>query len=90
MIAGICIAHPVANSRGAQNLRLLAWAGRPAYWHASVLCQAGGSIGFAYEPSGPVAMLRPPPARGAPLLSGSLLLHIVLVSLLFLGGVYGI
>ena len=35
-------------------------------------------------------MLRPPRARGEPLLSGALVWHVVLVSMLFVGGVFGV
>jgi magnesium-transporting ATPase (P-type) len=47
-------------------------------------------IALAFEPTGENTMCRPPRPRHAPLLSGELAWHIVLVSLLFLCGVYGI
>jgi magnesium-transporting ATPase (P-type) len=50
------------------------------------------TLGFAlaFEPSEENTMRRPPRQRHEPLLSGGLAWHIVLVSLLFLAGVYGI
>jgi magnesium-transporting ATPase (P-type) len=47
-------------------------------------------IALAFEPSEQGTMLRPPRGRNEPILSGTLVWHIVLVSILFLCGVYGI
>ena len=47
-------------------------------------------IALAFEPTEENTMRRPPRARDEPLLSGELVWHIVLVSILFLSGVYGI
>jgi magnesium-transporting ATPase (P-type) len=47
-------------------------------------------IALAFEPTEQGTMLRPPRARNEPILSGTLVWHIVLVSILFLCGVYGI
>ena len=47
-------------------------------------------VALAFEPSEDNSMRRPPRRRHAPLLSGELAWHIVLVSVLFLCGVYGI
>ena len=47
-------------------------------------------IALAFEPTEDNTMRRPPRARDEPLLSGDLVWHIVLVSMLFLAGVYGI
>jgi magnesium-transporting ATPase (P-type) len=47
-------------------------------------------IALAFEPTEENTMRRPPRPRHAPLLSGELVWHIVLVSVLFLCGVYGI
>ena len=47
-------------------------------------------IALAFEPTEKNTMRRPPRPRGEPLLSGELLWHIALVSILFLCGVYGI
>ena len=47
-------------------------------------------IALAFEPTEENTMRRPPRARKEPLLSGELVWHIVLVSILFLCGVYGI
>jgi magnesium-transporting ATPase (P-type) len=47
-------------------------------------------LALAFEPTEENTMLRPPRARDEPLLSGALVWHIVLVSLLFLCGVFGI
>jgi magnesium-transporting ATPase (P-type) len=47
-------------------------------------------IALAFEPTEQGTMLRPPRARDEPILSGTLVWHIVLVSILFLCGVYGI
>jgi magnesium-transporting ATPase (P-type) len=47
-------------------------------------------IALAFEPTEENTMHRPPRSRGKPLLSGELVWHIVLVSILFLCGVYGV
>lgn len=47
-------------------------------------------IALAFEPTEENTMRRPPRPRNEPLLSGELVWHIVLVSILFLSGVYGI
>jgi len=47
-------------------------------------------IALAFEPTEDGTMRRPPRARNDPLLSGALVWHILLVSILFLSGVYGI
>lgn len=47
-------------------------------------------IALAFEPVEPNTMRRPPRPRHQPLLSGELVWHILLVSLLFLAGVFGI
>ncbi len=47
-------------------------------------------IALAFEPAEENTMRRPPRPRGEPLLNGELIWHIVLVSVLFLCGVYGI
>lgn len=47
-------------------------------------------IALAFEPSEKHTMARPPRARYEPLLDGALVWHIVLVSVLFLIGVFGI
>ncbi|QOY96501.1 cation-transporting P-type ATPase [Massilia sp. UMI-21] len=47
-------------------------------------------IALAFEPTEENTMRRPPRARDEPLLNGHLVWHIVLVSGLFLAGVYGI
>jgi magnesium-transporting ATPase (P-type) len=46
-------------------------------------------MALAFEPTEAGTMRRIPRSRNEPLLSGALVWHIVLVSLLFLGGVYG-
>jgi magnesium-transporting ATPase (P-type) len=46
-------------------------------------------IALAFEPTEAGTMRRAPRRRNEPLLTGALVWHIVLVSLLFLGGVYG-
>lgn len=46
-------------------------------------------IALAFEPTEKSTMKRPPRPRNEPLLTGELVWHIVLVSLLFLAGVYG-
>lgn len=47
-------------------------------------------LALAFEPTEERTMLRPPRQRGESLISRELLWHIVLVSMLFLAGVYGI
>jgi magnesium-transporting ATPase (P-type) len=47
-------------------------------------------IALAFEPTEAHTMCRPPRPRDEPLLDGSLVWHIVFVSVLFLGGVFGI
>ncbi len=47
-------------------------------------------IALAFEPTEKNTMLRPPRARNEPLLTGELVWHVVLVSFLFLCGVFGI
>jgi len=47
-------------------------------------------IALAFEPTEADTMRRPPRPRDEPLLSGSLIWHIILVATLFLGGVFGI
>ena len=47
-------------------------------------------IALAFEPSEKNSMRRPPRPRQAPLLTGELIWHIVLVSTLFLAGIYGV
>jgi len=47
-------------------------------------------IALAFEPTETNAMRRPPRPRSEPLLSGALVWHIILVAILFLGGVFGI
>lgn len=47
-------------------------------------------LALAFEPTEAGTMLRPPRPRNAPLLRGSLVWHIVMVSILFLGFVFGI
>ena len=47
-------------------------------------------IALAFEPAEKNTMLRPPRPQNEPLLTGALVWHIVLVSTLFLCGVYGI
>lgn len=47
-------------------------------------------IALAFEPTEINTMHRPPRPRNEPLLSGSLVWHIILVAILFLGGVFGI
>ena len=46
-------------------------------------------LALAFEPTEPDTMRRPPRPRGQPLLTGSLVWHIVFVSTLFLAGVFG-
>lgn len=47
-------------------------------------------IALAFEPTEPGTMNRPPRRRDAPILSGELVWHVVLVTLLFLAAVFGI
>ena len=47
-------------------------------------------MALAFEPSEPGTMKRPPRPRDQPLLTGTLVWHIVLVSVLFLAAVYGV
>jgi magnesium-transporting ATPase (P-type) len=47
-------------------------------------------IALAFEPTEDRTMRRPPRPRNEPLLDGALVWHIILVSFLFLGGVFGI
>jgi len=47
-------------------------------------------LALAFEPTEAGTMRRPPRPRGTPILSGELLWHITLVSVLFLAGVYGV
>ncbi|WP_078523513.1 cation-transporting P-type ATPase [Thioclava sp. F28-4] len=47
-------------------------------------------VALAFEPSEPGTMRRPPRPRAAPLLTGQLIWHIVLVSSLFLMAVFGV
>jgi magnesium-transporting ATPase (P-type) len=47
-------------------------------------------LALAFEPTEENTMRRPPRARDEPLLTGALVWHIILVSVLFLGGVFGI
>lgn len=47
-------------------------------------------IALAFEPTEENTMRRPPRSRKEPLISGALVWHMVLVSILFLCGVYGI
>ncbi len=47
-------------------------------------------LALAFEPTEDNTMRRPPRSRDEPLLNGELIWHIVFVSILFLGGVYGI
>jgi calcium-translocating P-type ATPase len=47
-------------------------------------------IALAFEPAEADTMRRPPRPRAEPLLSGTLVWHIILVAALFLGGVFGI
>ncbi len=47
-------------------------------------------MALAFEPTEANTMHRPPRARNEALLSGDLVWHVIVVSLLFLGGVYGI
>lgn len=48
------------------------------------------AIALAFEPTETGTMTRPPRPRHAPILSGQLVWHVVLVALLFLAAVYGI
>jgi calcium-translocating P-type ATPase len=47
-------------------------------------------LALAFEPTETGTMARPPRARNAPILSGGLVWHVVLVALLFLAAVFGI
>jgi len=47
-------------------------------------------IALAFEPTEENTMRRPPRARNEPLLTGDLVWHIILVSALFLAGIYGV
>jgi calcium-translocating P-type ATPase len=47
-------------------------------------------LALAFEPMEPGTMARPPRARNAPILSGGLVWHVVLVATLFLAAVFGI
>ncbi|MFN9147183.1 MAG: cation-transporting P-type ATPase [Hyphomonadaceae bacterium] len=47
-------------------------------------------LALAFEPTETGTMARPPRARNAPILSGELVWHVVLVALLFLAAVFGI
>jgi calcium-translocating P-type ATPase len=47
-------------------------------------------LALAFEPTEASTMARPPRPRDAPILSGTLVWHVVLVGLLFLAGVFGI
>jgi magnesium-transporting ATPase (P-type) len=47
-------------------------------------------LALAFEPPEPGTMRRPPRPRGAPLLDGGLIWHVVLVSGLFLAAVFGV
>ncbi|KQW60542.1 hypothetical protein ASD02_25470 [Ensifer sp. Root1252] len=47
-------------------------------------------LALAFEPTEPGTMARPPRRRDAPILSGGLVWHVVLVAMLFLAAVFGI
>jgi magnesium-transporting ATPase (P-type) len=47
-------------------------------------------LALAFEPTETGTMARPPRARNAPILSGGLVWHVVLVAVLFLAAVFGI
>ena len=47
-------------------------------------------LALAFEPTEPGTMARPPRPRDAPILSGQLIWHVVLVALLFMAAVFGI
>jgi calcium-translocating P-type ATPase len=47
-------------------------------------------LALAFEPTEAGTMSRPPRARAAPLLSGTLVWHVALVSVLFVGAVFGV
>ena len=47
-------------------------------------------VALAFEPTEEGTMRRPPRPRGEPILTGALAWHVVLVSILFLCGVFGI
>jgi len=48
------------------------------------------SLALAFEPTEPGTMARPPRPRAAPILSGGLMWHVVLVTGLFLAAVFGV
>ena len=47
-------------------------------------------LALAFEPTEAATMMRPPRRRDAPILSGELVRHVVLVSVLFLAAVFGV
>jgi calcium-translocating P-type ATPase len=47
-------------------------------------------LALAFEPTEPGTMARPPRPRDAPILSGALVWHVILVALLFLAAVFGV
>ena len=47
-------------------------------------------LSLAFEPTEPGTMLRPPRERSAPLLTGALIWHVVLVGVLFIAAVFGL
>lgn len=47
-------------------------------------------LALAFEPTEPATMRRPPRPRAAPILSGGLLWHVCLVSVLFVGAVFAV
>jgi magnesium-transporting ATPase (P-type) len=47
-------------------------------------------LALAFEPTEPGTMARPPRSRNAPILSGELVWHVVLVAVLFLAAIFGI
>ncbi len=56
----------------------------------NLVTSVGLGLTLAFEPTEPNAMSRPPRAPGEPLLSGTLAWRVVLVSLLFVAGAFGI
>jgi calcium-translocating P-type ATPase len=48
------------------------------------------ALALAFEPTEPGTMARPPRRRDAPILSGQLVWHVILVALLFLAAVFGV
>ena len=58
-------------------------------WINLITCITLG-IALAFEPTETGTMARPPRPRNAPILSGELVWHVVLVALLFLAAVFGI